>query len=70
MLLLKRYGWVQGAAGKFLCSDKDASQLANLVDNLFATVSEKMKYPRIEREFKYVIDAFMQDDVSDDEIPF
>lgn len=62
--------WVQGAAGKFLCSDKDASQLANLVDNLFATVSEKMKYPRIEREFKYVIDAFMQDDVSDDEIPF
>ena len=29
-----------------------------------------MKYPRIEQEFKYVIDAFMQDDVSDDEIPF
>jgi len=32
-----------------------------------------MKHPRIKQEFQYVIDAFMEDDVSDDDdemIPF
>lgn len=56
----------------FLCSNNVISPLADLVDELYATVSEIMKHPRIKQELQYVIDAFMKDDLSDDddEIPF
>jgi len=57
----------------YLCSSRDNSPLAALVDHLYVTVSERMKHPRIKQEFQYVIDAFMEDDVSDDDdemIPF
>lgn len=56
----------------FLCSNTGISPLAALVDNLYTTVSERMKLPRIKKELKYVIDAFMKDDLSDDEetLPF
>lgn len=56
----------------FLCSNNVVSPLADLVDELYTTVNERMKHPRIKRELQYVIDAFMKDDVSDDDdsIPF
>ncbi len=56
----------------FLCSNRDASPLVSLVDNLYTTVSERMKHPRIKPKLQYVIDSFMKDDVSDDDdfIPF
>ncbi len=50
----------------YLCSNRNNSPLAALVDHLYATVSERMKHPRIIQEFQYVIDAFMEDDISDD----
>lgn len=61
----------------YLCSNKDLSSLAVLVETLYATVSEHMKHPRIKNELKYIIDSFMEDDISDDasdnfndELPF
>ncbi len=56
----------------YLCSNRDNSPLAALVDHLYTTVSERMKHPRIKQELQYVIDAFMKDDVSDDDetLPF
>jgi transcriptional regulator with XRE-family HTH domain/frataxin-like iron-binding protein CyaY len=56
----------------FICRNNVISPLADLVDELYTTVSERMKHPRIKRELQYVIDAFMKDDVSDDEdtMPF
>lgn len=57
------------AGPHFLCSNNVISPLANLVDELYVTVSERMKHPRIMRELQYVIDAFMKDDMSDDDYP-
>ncbi len=56
----------------FLCSNNVMSPLSDLVEEVYATVSERMKHPKIKRELQYVIDAFMKDDVSDDDdsIPF
>lgn len=64
--------YTPGTGANFLCSNRDTSPLAALVDNLYATVSERMKHPRIKQELQYVIDAFMKDDVSDDDeaLPF
>lgn len=56
----------------YLCGNKDESQLAVLVDKLYTTVSERMKYPKINAGIKYIIDSFMNGDMSDDEedLPF
>lgn len=64
--------YTPGTGSNFLCSNNVISPLADLVDELYATVSENMKHPRIKQELQYVIDAFMKDDLSDDdnEIPF
>jgi len=59
--------YTPGAGINFLCSNVDASPLADLVNSLYTTVSEHMKRPRIKQELKYVIDAFMENDVNDDD---
>ena len=60
------------AGAHFLCSNRDTSPLAVLIDSLYTTVSERMKHPRIKQELKIIIDAFLKDDESDDdeEFPF
>lgn len=59
---------------QFLCSNQDASPLAKMVDSLYSVVKEASKHPKIKRDLQYVIDAFMQDDLSDDpsedDLPF
>ncbi|HHY08673.1 MAG TPA: helix-turn-helix transcriptional regulator [Corynebacteriales bacterium] len=68
--------YTPGVGASYLCSNKDVSPLALLVENLYLTVSERMKHPRIKNELKYIIDSFMEgdieDDISDDEeeLPF
>jgi hypothetical protein len=64
--------YTPGTGSNLLCNNRDTSPLAALVDNLYTTVSERMKHPRIKQELQYVIDAFMKDDVSDDDetLPF
>lgn len=59
--------YTPGTGANFLCSNRATSPLAALVDNLYTTVSERMKNPRIKQELQYVIDSFMKDDVSDDD---
>jgi len=64
--------YTPGNGVHFLCGNNVFSPLSDLVDELYATVSEHMKHPKVKRELQYVIDAFMKDDVSDDDetIPF
>ena len=62
-----------GLGATFLCSNKGPSSLVSLVDGLYGTISERMKFPRIKRELKQIIDAFMDDDLSSDDfdgVPF
>lgn len=63
----------QGAGIQFLCSNKRSSPLSILVDDIYATVFEFSKHPKIKNELRYIIDSFMEDDNEDDEediIPF
>ncbi|WP_353892930.1 helix-turn-helix transcriptional regulator [Proteinivorax hydrogeniformans] len=64
--------YIPGTGTNFLCRNNEISPLADLVDELYSTVSERMKHPRVKGELQYVIDSFMKDDVSDDDdtIPF
>ena len=58
--------YTPSTGANFLCNNRDTSPLSALVDNLYTTVSVRMKHPRIKQELKYIIDAFMKDDVRDD----
>lgn len=60
---------------QFLCSDKDDTALSNLIKSLYCTIEEYNKYPKIKPNLKYIIDAYMQNDIEDDsycdeELPF
>ena len=58
--------YTPSTGSSYLCSNRDIPPLAVLVNNLYASVSERMKHPRIKRELQYVIDAYLKDDLSDD----
>ncbi len=60
---------------QYLCCNRDSSPIGFLVESLYSAVSENSKHPKIKSEFQYVINAFMDDDLSDDpfdpnDIPF
>jgi transcriptional regulator with XRE-family HTH domain len=68
---------VPGSIPQFLCSNRGESELEYLVDSLYASVCENSKHPKVKKDIKYIIDAFMRDDIEDDpatssdnEIPF
>lgn len=50
---------------QFICSNKN-SHYANFVNNLFTAIAEYVKHPQMPSDYRYVIDAFMQDDLEDD----
>ncbi len=56
--------WIspQDGENQFLCSDDDATGLAPLVDSLYMSITESMKHPKVKKEIKDIIDAFMLDD--------
>lgn len=64
--------YVPGSGSYLLACNRAASPLAPLVNTVFATVSECMKHPRLKKELQFVIDAFLHDDVGNDntESPF
>lgn len=64
--------YTPGVGCQFIISNKDVPQLANLVDVLFETVRGCMKHPKIKKEVKCVIDAFLSDDLgeNDSDLPF
>lgn len=55
-----------GQVPQFLCSDYDDSKLADIINNLYAAISENSKHPKVKPEFRYIIDSFMNDDNEDD----
>lgn len=61
-----------GVGKHFIMSNKDVPQLADLVNLLFETVNNCMKHPKIKKEVKFVIDAFLNGDLgqNDSELPF
>lgn len=52
---------------QFMCGNRDNSPLAALVDDLYATVKESSKHPKIKKGLQSAIDAFMLDDLEDDD---
>lgn len=58
---------------QFMCSNRDNSPLSALVDDLYTVVKEFSKHPKIKKGLQEAIDAFMHDDLEDDddgELPF
>jgi len=55
-----------------LATTQDENQIAQLLEMLYSTVQERMKHPQVNNDVMYAIDAFMKDDISDDEeeLPF
>lgn len=64
--------YTPGAGTHFLISNHDVSQIAELVEKLFDTVNKCMKHPKVKREIKSIIDAFINDDLgeNDPDLPF
>lgn len=54
---------------QYLCSACDAAPIGGLVESLYNAITENSKHPKIKPEFQYAIDAFMQDDISDFDLP-
>lgn len=52
---------------KVLCSNKDSSSLAKMVEDLYRIVAERSKHPKISTDLRYIIDSFMNDDNVNDE---
>ena len=58
---------------QYLCRARDKTPIGSLVESLYAAVSENSRHPKIKSGFQYAINAFMQDDIPDDddgELPF
>lgn len=59
---------------QFLASSEDEFKLADLVDDLYQTIAEFSKHPKIKTEMRSIIDAYIKnDDLIDDpfdDIPF
>lgn len=57
-----------GVGTQFLVGSRDGSTISHLAESLYEVVSEYNKHPKIKKELKAVIDAFMADDNEDDPI--
>ena len=57
-----------GSGCQLLASSKKVSPLSPLVGPLVATVRERVKHPKIKKDLKMAIDAFMADDLEDDDL--
>lgn len=56
-----------GEESQLLMTNKKLSPLVPLVETLFDTVSERMQHPKLKKNLQSVIDAFLQDDIGDDD---
>ena len=64
--------WSPFVGKRFLLSNTENSSLSQMVDILFDSVKERSNHPKIESTFKNSFDAFMNDDLTDDDdgLPF
>lgn len=58
----------KNGTSQFLCSTKDTTRLSSYIEFLYATVTEDSRHPKVQKDIKDVIDAFMDDGGED--IPF
>lgn len=49
-----------------IASTCDDLQIGKFLSELFTVVKDRMKHPQVNKEARYAIDAFMNDDLSDD----
>ena len=54
----------QNGVNTFLCSTKGVAGMADAIQNLYNTVKENEKKPKIQGNVKSVIDSYMQENVS------
>lgn len=52
---------------EFLCSTKSDFEISSLIEELYETLVEYSKHPRVKRGVQNAIDAFMRDDLEDDD---
>lgn len=58
---------------QFLCSTISNFALSDLIEDLYSTIQESMKHPKINNTLKNAIDAYMNNDITDDfidDLPF
>lgn len=69
--VLAKEVWMSSPNGdkQFLCSTKSHEQLTKLIEGLYSAVKESVRHPRLNKDLKTAIDAFMVDDLEDDD-PF
>ena len=58
----------EGTGCQFLISNKEGTQLSNLVNQLFDTVKKNEEHPKIMKSFKESMDAFLNGDIADEPI--
>lgn len=58
-----------GLAPRLVASTGEKSSISDLVEDLYFLVAEFSKHPRLEKELKYAIDAFIHDDDLSDDPP-
>lgn len=56
-----------GRKAHFLCSDRSSPELSTLIHDMYFIVGEYAKHPKLNKELRRAIDAFMQDDLEDDQ---
>ncbi len=64
-----------GHAATCLCSTADHKIISDLISSLYAAISQNIKHPKVAKNYQYIINSFMNDDLSDDpvstdELPF
>ncbi|WP_279002421.1 helix-turn-helix domain-containing protein [Acidaminococcus fermentans] len=57
---------IAGEQPQFLCSDHGNSKLKDLIENLYASIVESTKHPKVKKDVRYIIDSFMKNDNEDD----
>lgn len=58
--------YVPGGPIQVLATTKDEYPIGDLLNNLYDVIKENMKHPQVNKDAMYAIDAFMNDDLSDD----
>lgn len=69
-IAIETWLFVPGSGSSVLVTSQDGTPIAPIVADLYETVKLQMKHPKINKHALYAIDAFMNDDIDDDEIPF
>lgn len=59
-----------GGTPEYLCGNSSDNELGFLVDNLYSSIAEYSKHPKIDERFRKAIDSFMNGGDDKDDFPF